>query len=476
MSRNTLLAAACVAALAGAGPAFAQSNIQGGGATSSEFDYFKELALYNSGVAVGSATFQNSDGDNANDTLYWPSGSGTGQAAFLANNLSADCFKVLFSNTNPAPVQCSTGKTAPGGVNAVHYAASDSPLTAAQVSSWSTSATGAATAGHLIQIPSLGTGIAIPVVNSKVTANGATATHTPVKGGVVLTDNDLCGIFSGKLTNWSQTSAAANLTPGLITAVYRSDSAAATFLLLNHLSAVCNSANSNFPAATATTSGILPGNTFVSVFTNGVLPIPPGGSTTNFVGQSLSDGVAGYLSATTTTSAIGYLTPDWTTVDPNADTVLPNGSRSALVVAAIKNGTLPYIPRVADITNGLNHPNQGTVLKPPATAAAGAIPLNWVPVVQTTTLGYPIIGYTTFDLPQCYANPLIAQAIINFLTAHYSATSAYAPIIARNGLTAIGSTGAKAFAGFISGALLTNTKKWNDNIGNVVVCKGLAGR
>jgi ABC-type phosphate transport system substrate-binding protein len=476
MSRFHLLAASCAAALCVSAPSHAQSYIQGGGAQSAEFDYFKELALYNSTVnPATAATFHNSDGDNANDTLYWPSASGTGQSAFLKNELGCDYAKVVSNSSTCSP-------TTVGGAYTVHYAASDATLTSAQIASWSTLATGAAIGGHLIQIPSLGTAMSIPVVNSKVTQNGATAAHKAVVGGTALTDADLCGIFSGKITNWNATSAGsialgkkATVADGLITVVYRSDSAAASALLLTHLSAVCTASNSNFPLP------IVPTNTFVNVFPGGVPPIPSGATTTNFLGVSGSGNVAATLNNTTSTvltSAIGYLSPDWTTVDPNSDDLLPNGNKPTLVVAAIKNGTLPYIPTVTDITNALNHvkAGYGQFLTPPTTAAAGANPLNWGPVVEVSTVGYPIVGYTTFDLAQCYSDPLIAAGIISFLTQHYNATSAYAPIIARNGLVAIGSSGAKAFASAITGGILTNGKKWNDNIQNATACKGLAGR
>jgi len=61
------------------------------------------------------------------------------------------------------------------------------------------------------------------------------------------------------------------------------------------------------------------------------------------------------------------------------------------------------------------------------------------------------------------------------MNAHYSATSGNAPIIARNGLVAVGSTGARAFVTVVTAAILNNTKKWNDNIGNVTACAGLPG-
>jgi len=92
------------------------------------------------------------------------------------------------------------------------------------------------------------------------------------------------------------------------------------------------------------------------VFTNSTPPIPPGATTTNFLGETNSSSVAAYLDNATgvpgapvVTSAIGYVSPDWTTVAPNADKVLPNGTKSTLVVAALKSGTQIYIPLVADL-------------------------------------------------------------------------------------------------------------------------------
>lgn len=169
-------------AIAVAPAAHAQSYIQGGGGNSSEFDYFAEFTLFNNSVAAGAATFHNTDGDNAKDTLYWPSGSGTGQSAFLKNELGCDAAKVISGSSTCAP-------TTVGGASTVHYAASDLPLAPSLVSAWASSAVGAPQGGHLIQIPSMGTGIAIPVVNPKVTKNGATNLHKPVVGGTVLTDD-----------------------------------------------------------------------------------------------------------------------------------------------------------------------------------------------------------------------------------------------------------------------------------------------
>lgn len=482
MTRTHLLGAASAVALSFASTvAFAQvqpTQIQGGGSTLAEFDYWHEFATYNANSPV--APFNNSDATAAqsatpDDMLYWNAGSGTGQSAFLSNNLNADCLKVIAGDT-----ACSS--TTPGGANTADYGASDATFSTSQIASWASSATGQSVAGNLIQLPSMGVGISIPVVNSYITANGATTTHKAVAHGLVLTDNDLCGIFSGSITDWNGTSAfttsakpAAGQTnvPGAIKVIYRSDGSGTSFLLLNHLAAVCNSSNSAFPNATATTSGITPSTTFLSVFTGSNAP------NSNFIGEAQSNGVANTLSnltpGTTITSGISYLSPDFTTVDPNSDAVLSNGMKSALVVAGVKNGSLPYIPTVTDVTNALNHVKQGTNTKAPANATQGANPSAFVPLIQTTSLGYPIVGYTTFDFAQCYQNAAVGQSIINYLTDHYQGSGAYATTINNNGFVTISTSGAKAFVGAITGGILSNTKKWNDNIQNTSVCKSVSG-
>jgi ABC-type phosphate transport system substrate-binding protein len=468
MSRNRLFSAASAAALACLSTAAsAQHNIQGGGSSSSAFDYYAELSAFNAGQAQGAAIFNNTQfAQTPDESLYWASGS-TGQLAFLYNDITCDAQKVLNGNktcpTNPG--------VSPGGVDVTHYAASDAVLSSSLIAFWSSSSAtyGQSVARNLIQIPSMGTSESFPIVNSAVSATSK----------VTLSDSDLCGIFSGKITDWSGTSAHKSLASGPITVVYRSDAAGATFIVLNHLAAVCTTANSNF---------VLPitvGQTFANIFTGGVVP-------SNFVGESLSLGVADELSSLNSsggplsppvTSAIGYVSADYTIVNPNSDAVLSNGLHSALIPAYILNGKTGYWPTATNIASGLNHPSTAaqyaqynTNLKPPATAAAAANPANWGVTVGVTTTGYPVVGYTTFDLAQCYADPVIAKGIIAFLTDHYSTNATYATIISNNGLVSIAKSGAKSYAGPIATAILSNRLKWGVDIQDATACKGLPGR
>jgi len=478
MSRTHLMgAASAVALMLATSAAFAQestTNIQGGGSTLAAADYLQEFATFDNAAAAGTAKFLNADADNLSDLIYWPAGSGTGQSSFLDNNVNEDCLKVTGSAT-------ACPNNTPGGINSVDYGASDATFNTTQISSWASSTFGQAASGNLIQLPSMGVGISIPVVNSLATQNGATLAHKPVAGGITLTDDDLCGIFSGKLTNWSQTSVAGKTAPGAITVVYRNDGSGTSFLLLNHFTAVCTASNSSFPVLP-----VVPSTTFTNVFVT--TANPTGKAPSNFLGEKGSPGVANTLANVAATgpivpppitSAIGYLSPDFTSVDSGSDARLLDGTQSKLVVAGVKLGNFTYIPDVASVASALNHGvifNPADATAPPTTAAAGAQTAAYVPLIETVSVGYPIVGYTTFDFAQCYTSATVTTGILNFLRLHFSTNATYAGIISRNGFVSIATSGARAFGPVIQKAILTNAKLWNDNIGNAKACAGLVGR
>jgi hypothetical protein len=465
MSRTHLLGAVSAAALACFAPhAHAQvpTTVTGGGATSPEYIYFNELALYNSGSPK--AEFLNADPQAGSGTItYWASGT-TGQTAFLNNDNTCNSSKVLTGTTT-----CS-GNT--GGANSVDYAASDSPLSSTQISSWQTLPYGHAVSGGLIQIPSMGVGESFPIVNSKFTKNGQAA----------LDDHDLCNIFTGGFTDWSQTSIAAKVAAGPITVVFRGDGSAVSYLVLNHLATVCTSALGNAPPSGVT---LAPTTLFASIFptTSGGIFTKAfmSGSTTyytpaNFQPETASAGVANYLSGligTPPTSAIGYITPDWTSLDPKSNATLSNGSASKLVVASLINATnnTAYTPTVANITTGLNNPASGQNLTPP-TGSALSNPSAYVPVIETTKSGYPIVGYSTFDFAQCYSVANVATSIRAYLTDHYG-TAAYKTIQSNNGYANLSATKASGFLTVIKNNILANKSGENLDIGDKAVCKGI---
>jgi phosphate transport system substrate-binding protein len=450
MTRTLLLGAASAAALAclntASFAAIKQGTIYGGGSTLAQFDYIDEFAAYAALATTKQATF----------STYWEAGSGTGQQAFLNDDLTCDINHVTGANGGACTGGAGVGKLG----NTVQYGASDATLSSTQLATWATSSFGQSYAGNLIQLPSMGVGVSIPLNETGITSNTQ----------VAFSDNDLCGIFSGKITNFSQiTDAGVTLPAGAFKLVYRSDGSGTSFLLTNHLSAVCTTANTKAGVTfTATT-------TFANLFTagGGIATVIP-----NSIGQSGSSGIANYmagLSAGAVPQAISYLSPDFTTVDPNSDARLSNGEKSPLVVAQVLNGKVKELPTTTNITVALSHAKQGQFLTPPSTAAQGANPSNWVPLIQTVSAGYPISGYTTFDFAQCYSDVTVKTGLIAFLKDHLSNAS-FGTIQNNNGFVRVANSGASKFLAAINKNILANANSWNENIGNTTVCPSLHGR
>ena len=449
MNRATLLRTLSVIALAAPHaaalartPTTTITAIQGGGATAPQGDYVAEFSLYNS-TASGYPF-----------STFWGSGSGTGQQAFLQNDLTCDINKVTGANSS----KCSN---TPGGANVVHYGVSDTPLNSTQIATWATSSWGQSAAGNLIQLPAVGTAQTAIIVDTNVTSNGQ----------LELSDNDLCGIFSGLITDFSQITDSGTFkpAPGVFKLAYRSDSSGSTFILTNHLATVCNSSNSK---AGVTFSAV---TTFANLFTSlgGISSVIP-----NAVGLPLASGIANYLAGLSNgpiPQAIGYDSPDWTSIAPNSAALLSNGQNSNLLVASVFNGKKAYLPTTANIIAALAHAVKGSNLTPPSTAAQGANPALWVPVIGQASTGYPVVGYSTIDLAQCYADKNVTSTIKGFLTDHYSNAS-YLTIQSNNGLVSVSKSGAAKFLQVIKADILANKKKWNTDIGDAAACKGLAGR
>jgi hypothetical protein len=450
MSRHLLCGAVSALAFAAAAHAAAPVTINGGGAASQTFDYaapdvgatpVSEMSLYNSSqkhVAFGT---------------YWSTISGAAQAAFLTDDLTCLENKVTGNNGG----NCSG--TLIGGADTVHYGVSESVLNSTQIATWATSSVGFSVAGNLIQIPAMGTGQAIVVNDPGVTSNGQAS----------FTDNDLCGIFSGLITDFSQiTDGHAAIPAGVFKLLYRSDSAGNTFSLTNHLSAVCNSTNTAAGVTFTATS------TFASLFPSGVTSKIP-----NAVGVSglavLANTLAG-LAGGAYPQAISYISPDWTSVDSATSSAkLSNGEPSPLLVAELANGTNYYLPTETNISLAFNHPTDGTNLTPPSTAAQGANPALWVPIIQKASTGYPIISYSVLELPQCYSNTLIKSNMLAFLRDHY-ANASYTTIQSNNGLVPVSATGRGTLLTVLKKNILANALGWHTDLGDLKACSGKAGR
>ena len=398
---------------------------------------------------------------------YASVGSGAGQTAFLNNN------PALFS--------------ASGTV--VHFANSDAALSPLQISNYASSSLGTTSTGGgpLIQIPYIVTPITIPLVNAP--AGTGPQTTTGQANSVALNDDDLCGIFSHKLTDWSQVTNPDNglsYAAGPIIVFVRADGSGTTDLLTRHLAAVCTTGtggNSNF-AFTET-------QTFAATEF-------PGGLPSNFVQATGSGGVAndlvtlrsaiaalpapftnpgkvpeldqftatGSTPLTSTMAMVGYLSPDYTNSFLATSTTAP-AATNALAVASLRNGTTDVVPTYQNATLAI-----GGVTPPTGSAAADQT--QWVPNAATPATGYPVSGTSQIIVSQCYANhsnsPTVNASVVDFLNLHYTNAS-NAAILHANGFDTVPAT----YQTEITKDFLVGTRA-NLNIGNATICGSVAGR
>ncbi|WP_174986823.1 substrate-binding domain-containing protein [Burkholderia lata] len=373
---------------------------------------------------------------------YYSVGSGAGQIAFL-NNL---------------PTFFGAGVT-----GTVHFANSDAALTTAQVTAYNNTGRGT-TDGPLIQIPYVVTAITVPVVNGPAVTSSVTPQTTPGQAhSIALNDNDLCGIFSGKLTNWNQVinpeMGMAYTTSSIpITVVYRRDGSGTTELLTRHLSAVCTTEN--------TKTGV----TFVDSVTFANMTAFPAGVPSNFIAASGDGGIRTSLASLWSmgAAAVAYLSPAYanTYLAPSSSIVTSSGVLQ-LPIASLYNSSISayYAPTYANATTAI-----GTIA-PPSNYSAGD-PTQWVPVsgsayaaLANPADGYPVSGTSQIILSQCYASAAVTLAVHDFLNYHYTNAS-YASVIRGNGFDIVPSSLRTA----ISANFLSNSSTNFLDIGNPDVC------
>ena len=377
-----------------------------GGATSTQPLYTQEFGLFNQ--------------QNPSTLLtYTGKSSGAGQTAFLTDD----------------PTQLGLP---PGGT--VDIGTSENPLSTSQISGYARTASD----GPLIQVPLQGAPVTIPFNIKGVTK-------------LTLNDDQLCGIFSGKLSNWRQVNASLS---GQITVVYRSDSSGPSTVLLNHLARVCTAANSSFPLPVNVS------NYFAKTFANGTVP----SGAAKFLAAAPASDLQAKLIATP--GSIGYIAPDYTSIAPSA------AHASSLLVASLINGVnkVAYQPTVTNTALALASPGPGaTNTAAPSTAAAAAQPALWIPANPQPKAGYPLVAYSTWLISSCYADKNKAAAIKLFLQDHYY-NSQYVALEAKNGYALLTNATGNLFANAVTSAFVTNAKGWNLSINNPVLCKGKVGR
>jgi phosphate transport system substrate-binding protein len=338
--RNVLAVSLTLAALCSTQAAMA--DINGGGATLPQ-PLYQTTGVLTTGFAA-----------------YIGVGSGNGKAAFLNNDYTKF-------------VAGTTGKN-------VHWAGSDSKLSATELSNY-VSAHGAAW-GPLIQVPSVATSVAIPF-NKTGTAN------------VDLSVNQLCGVFSGRLTDWSQITGSGRT--GAINVVYRGESSGTTELFTRFLNAKC-----------AETGTFAITTNFASSYS--------GGLPANAVSAVGSQAVMTALNAAQ--GRITYMSPDY----------------AATTLAGLSDAT--KVAKVAGVSPAPANVSAAIAAVAVPAAANRANPNAWVPVFAATTsptdpsvvayptTGYPILGFTNVIFSQCYADGTQSTQVRDFFTRHYGANAA----------------------------------------------------
>jgi phosphate transport system substrate-binding protein len=291
---------------------------------------------------------------------------------------------------------------------ALHFAAGSAPLSAAQLAQTSISGQPVVVGmgnvtGPAIQVPSLVTAVAVAFHDGGTgDLDGLFGLPVPTDAqgtrgtsGLVLTTEQLCGIFNGDITDWSDSrltqsnGKTPSLAPKGIMVVYRHESAGTTFLTSNALITQC--AGTSHPMDPAW------GPASLSYFLN-ASPQPATWVDENTLNtrdgfvQNGDDGMADAIR--NHDGAIGYISSSF--AEPYG-TPLSNPSPTANLVNS--SGTVvPPTPYSASlIVAGLPAPNPGD------DATTWGIK-GLAPPQPTNKFAFPIGGFSWVYLYTCYAN------------------------------------------------------------------------
>lgn len=295
-----------------------------------------------------------------------------------------------------------------GTTGVVDFAGSDSVLSTAEINTYNTNFGTAY--GPLIQLPSVATSVVIPYKKAGQTALNLTTTQ-------------LCDALSGAKTTWGDllsNNPAADPTP--IRVVYRNVSSGTTEILSRYLNTLCPT---KFAVNTTFTKARLPADSAVPTHWKGV--------------AETKDVVA---AVNEEDGSIGYVGPDGANASSNAVVARVNNVQptSLNVTLALGNAALPTNP---------------------------AQPAQWVPVIASPAVGYPIVAYTNFIFGQCYKDAAVANDVRSFLTTHYSNPGNNTATTAHNFIAV-----PVAWKDAVTANFITNTSGNNLDINNINVCNG----
>lgn len=331
------------------------------------------------------------------EVLYDPSGSGEGRAAYLADNPAF--LHAPLSDYPPATSSDYPSLPYPR----IHFAAAGVGLTASQIAMLNQAALGPA-----LQVPSL----VMPVV---IAFNPASLTivNTPPSGGTSglrLTRDDLCGIFSGAIADWSDGRLSLDnghqllsSVPLPIKVVYPHASSDTAYLLSLALTTQCLTSAYPMPPAWGSAGG----GFFVDNAAAGNLPA-------NFIDASLLtvtgnnptlEAEADALAATV--GSVGFLSPEF--AEPYGvpgHTALPtaNLQNQAGIDSRIKRFVPPTPATTWAIVSYLAAPVAGD-----SAAIWGA---KGVVANPDDNNAYPIGGFSWLYLYSCYSDPAVLKNLV----------------------------------------------------------------
>ncbi len=351
---------------------------------------------------------------------YTGTGSGTGKSAVLNNNSTP------FGATNRT-VPMAASDVVITSTEDTNYAAAHITAPATPADNW----------GPMLQMPSVGTSVTIPF-NKTTTAGAAQALNFRGTLSNSVPDlGDVCGIFSGRVTDWSQIPGSNR--SGAITVLYRGEGSGTSALLGNFLNAACatETGTSNLKNGAWTADQ----QAFAQQFVGNTVP-------SNFVSVTGSAGMRDAVFAEQ--GRIGYVGPD---VIPTADLA------DATKYAQLRG----FSPTIANTQLAI-------AAAPVPTNANAGTRSAWLPNFGVPSNGYAIAGFTSWVVSQCFTgtdtNDTVAT-MTTFLNDLYDGD--FDATITADNFVPLSTEWKDA----VKSTFLSDTSGRGMNIGNSTVCNGI---
>ena len=431
---------------AGTGPKYI-----GGGATLPAIAYVGATTTNPATPATGSAIaywLANLTATPGTSTsTYCQTGSGFGKKVLNGtDDASLTCAALGVSS-----VDGTNGFAAPTGQKYPDFVGSDAPLSSAEYSTFVTNAGTSGSKnfgrGEPVQLPAIVGSIAIVYNNSDSSV-----------ASLNLTNTQLCKVFDGEFTNWTQLGATVSKT---IKVIYRSDGSGTTFSFANHLSSVGTTGLRNVCTGTGETYAL--DQTFTNVLPS---PLPSGASIANFSGASGNPGVIAAVAAADGTIAYAetanVLAYNSTSPAPTVPLKLANvnslNPTTNLPEAAFSITSSTAI--VKDKAIGSFVANGRPTLTTLTPTTAGCVLLVDPSKYSNPTSGYQIIGVTNLELSSAgnsssYSGNSAVVGDLQNLGYFLSQSTSYPGVTTVNQASSTAGTGTTGFSSFRLGAATT---------------------